>query len=168
MIKLMIDLLRSNVKIAIVTAAGYPGEPEKFEQRLQGLLDVCKAERLPPALCERFFLMVRRSPGVPMSPLLQQPLASVCQRRVGLDVASAEIYGQRKVEAFGSRYLQADFDQVFCQVRPTRVYSMLLQLANVSRETNDQKSCRHALVTGRRVQLPAAFDPRVSAGVCAV
>jgi len=57
MIKLMIDLLRSNVKIAIVTAAGYPGEPEKFEQRLQGLLDVCKAERLPPALCERFFLM---------------------------------------------------------------------------------------------------------------
>ena len=62
MIKLMISLLRAGVHIAIVTAAGYPGEPERFEERLQGLLECFKREGLPEALCSRFFIMVRAQP----------------------------------------------------------------------------------------------------------
>eukprot|EP00976_Prorocentrum_cordatum_P022618 462616-Prorocentrum_minimum.AAC.1 len=52
-------LLRCNTHVAIVTAAGYPGEPERFEQRLAGLLQAFKDTQLPPELCDRFFVMVR-------------------------------------------------------------------------------------------------------------
>jgi IMP and pyridine-specific 5'-nucleotidase len=58
MIQLMMALLRANVHVAIVTAAGYPGNSERFEQRLAGLLKVLAEEQLPPHLCERFYVMV--------------------------------------------------------------------------------------------------------------
>eukprot|EP00240_Pyramimonas_obovata_P004590 CAMPEP_0118940852 /NCGR_PEP_ID=MMETSP1169-20130426/32495_1 /TAXON_ID=36882 /ORGANISM="Pyramimonas obovata, Strain CCMP722" /LENGTH=398 /DNA_ID=CAMNT_0006885469 /DNA_START=467 /DNA_END=1663 /DNA_ORIENTATION=+ len=57
MIKLINSLLRCNTHVAIVTAAGYPGEPERFEQRLAGLLQAFKETQLPPELCDRFFVM---------------------------------------------------------------------------------------------------------------
>lgn len=57
MIKHLVALLRNNVHVAIVTAAGYPGEPEKFEQRLAGLLRKFKEIQLPPELCARFHVM---------------------------------------------------------------------------------------------------------------
>jgi hypothetical protein len=59
MIQLMMALLRANCCVAIVTAAGYPGNSERFEQRLAGLLEVLAKEQLPPHLCERFYVMVR-------------------------------------------------------------------------------------------------------------
>lgn len=57
MIKLIITLMRSNVHVAIVTAAGYPGAPERFEQRVQGLLYAFTQLDLPPAVTGRFHIM---------------------------------------------------------------------------------------------------------------
>jgi hypothetical protein len=50
--------------VAIVTAAGYPGNSERFEQRLAGLLDVFAQEKLPQHLCDRFYVMVRCQLGL--------------------------------------------------------------------------------------------------------
>lgn len=49
-------LLRHGVTVAIVTAAGYEYNTEKYEFRLSGLLDYFKARGLTPEECERFFL----------------------------------------------------------------------------------------------------------------
>jgi len=49
-------LLRHNVTLAVVTAAGYEYEAEKYELRLSGLLDYFKQQQLPPECCERFYL----------------------------------------------------------------------------------------------------------------
>lgn len=38
MIDMIVSLMRLNINVAIVTAAGYPGQPERFEQRVSGLL----------------------------------------------------------------------------------------------------------------------------------
>jgi IMP and pyridine-specific 5'-nucleotidase len=38
MIELFVTLMKSNIDVGIVTAAGYPGEAAKFENRIQGLL----------------------------------------------------------------------------------------------------------------------------------
>jgi len=57
MIHLITNLLQHNTNVAIVTAAGYPGEPERFEQRLAGLLQAFKDTNLPPELCDRFYVM---------------------------------------------------------------------------------------------------------------
>jgi DNA-binding LacI/PurR family transcriptional regulator len=59
MIHLITNLLQHHTNVAIVTAAGYPGEPERFEQRLAGLLQAFKDTNLPPELCDRFYVMVR-------------------------------------------------------------------------------------------------------------
>jgi hypothetical protein len=42
-----------NIDVAIVTAAGYPGDASKFEGRLQGLLEAFKRHRLPPTITHR-------------------------------------------------------------------------------------------------------------------
>lgn len=39
MIGLITRLLREGVFVALVTAAGYPDQPRKYEERLRGLLD---------------------------------------------------------------------------------------------------------------------------------
>lgn len=41
------------VQVAIVTAAGYPGEAIKFERRLTGLLEAFRQLRLPPEITNR-------------------------------------------------------------------------------------------------------------------
>jgi IMP and pyridine-specific 5'-nucleotidase len=57
MIALIVALLRANVTVAIVTAAGYAGAPERFEARVAGLLDAFAALGLPEATVRRFFIM---------------------------------------------------------------------------------------------------------------
>mmetsp|Transcript_10557 Transcript_10557/g.15991 ORF Transcript_10557/g.15991 Transcript_10557/m.15991 type:complete len:564 (+) Transcript_10557:40-1731(+) len=49
-------LLRNGVTLAVVTAAGYEYEVEKYETRLSGLLSFFKARELPAEDCERFYL----------------------------------------------------------------------------------------------------------------
>eukprot|EP00934_Nitzschia_sp_Nitz4_P009053 Nitzschia sp. Nitz4//scaffold171_size48012//41509//43076//NITZ4_007133-RA/size48012-augustus-gene-0.29-mRNA-1//-1//CDS//3329538725//9043//frame0 len=49
-------LLRRGVSIAVVTAAGYEYNVEKYEYRLSGLLAFFKAKGLTPEECERFYL----------------------------------------------------------------------------------------------------------------
>ncbi len=53
MISLIIMLLRSNVHVAIVTAAGYPGDAAKFEARIAGLLQAFVRYKLPAAITDR-------------------------------------------------------------------------------------------------------------------
>jgi IMP and pyridine-specific 5'-nucleotidase len=53
MIQLIIDLMNLGVHVAIVTAAGYPGEAERFEQRVQGLLAAFRQQRLPDHIIDR-------------------------------------------------------------------------------------------------------------------
>ena len=49
----IIDLMLANVHVAIVTAAGYPGEAERFEQRVAGLLNAFRFLRLPDSVTSR-------------------------------------------------------------------------------------------------------------------
>lgn len=42
------------LQVAIVTAAGYPGEPDKFEKRVMGLLEAFQKLKLPPAVTSRW------------------------------------------------------------------------------------------------------------------
>lgn len=53
MIQLIIDLMNLGVHVAIVTAAGYPGDAERFEQRVQGLLEAFRQQRLPDHITDR-------------------------------------------------------------------------------------------------------------------
>jgi IMP and pyridine-specific 5'-nucleotidase len=57
MIGHIINLMRSNIHVAIVTAAGYPGDALKFEARVAGLLTAFQALRLPEEITNRFHLM---------------------------------------------------------------------------------------------------------------
>ena len=57
MIRLIVSLLRLNVHVAIVTAAGYPGEAHKFEGRIEGLLAAFRRLKLPADVVGRFHLM---------------------------------------------------------------------------------------------------------------
>lgn len=49
----IISLMRANMDVAIVTAAGYPGEPERFEQRVAGLLAAFRRLKLPAEITDR-------------------------------------------------------------------------------------------------------------------
>jgi len=49
-------LLRCGVTVAVVTAAGYEYQAEKYELRLSGLLAYFKEMELPAKDCERFYL----------------------------------------------------------------------------------------------------------------
>lgn len=57
MIGHIINLMREGVQVAIVTAAGYPGDAAKFEKRLAGLLDAFKELQLPPYVTKFFRVM---------------------------------------------------------------------------------------------------------------
>jgi len=57
MIRLIICLMRSNIDVAIVTAAGYPGAPDRFEQRVEGLLAAFRSLDLPKSVTDRFHIM---------------------------------------------------------------------------------------------------------------
>ena len=49
-------LLRHGVTLAVVTAAGYEYQTERYEMRLSGLLAYFKSKNLPADDCERFNL----------------------------------------------------------------------------------------------------------------
>jgi IMP and pyridine-specific 5'-nucleotidase len=49
-------LLRHNLNVAVVTAAGYGDETEKYEKRLSGLLKGFKESDLTPEQLERFYV----------------------------------------------------------------------------------------------------------------
>lgn len=53
MIELFLTLMKSNIDVGIVTAAGYPGDATKFENRIQGLLAAFKQHRLPATITNR-------------------------------------------------------------------------------------------------------------------
>jgi IMP and pyridine-specific 5'-nucleotidase len=57
LVKLLVGLLRKDIFVAIVTAAGYPGQPEQYEHRLSGLLEGFKKADLPPQNLEKFFVL---------------------------------------------------------------------------------------------------------------
>lgn len=57
MIARIISLLQRGISVVIVTAAGYPGRPDKFEGRLSGLLSAFEELKLPHSLCRNFFVM---------------------------------------------------------------------------------------------------------------
>jgi IMP and pyridine-specific 5'-nucleotidase len=57
MIDMMIALLQRHIFVAIVTAAGYPGEPRLFEARIRGLLDAFKERNLPSHVTDRFLML---------------------------------------------------------------------------------------------------------------
>lgn len=52
----ILELLRNGVVVAVVTAAGYEYNVEKYEYRLSGLLNYFKHQGLTPEECERFVL----------------------------------------------------------------------------------------------------------------
>ena len=37
MAEIVVGLLRRGIVVSLVTAAGYPGQPERYEQRLKGV-----------------------------------------------------------------------------------------------------------------------------------
>ncbi|KAJ3046629.1 IMP 5'-nucleotidase [Rhizophlyctis rosea] len=57
LVNLLIKLLECGLSVAIVTAAGYPGDVQKYESRLSGLLDGFRASSLPPEALKRFFVL---------------------------------------------------------------------------------------------------------------
>lgn len=57
MIDMMISLMQRGIHVAVVTAAGYPGEPLLFEARIKGLLDAFKARNLPQDVTDRFLML---------------------------------------------------------------------------------------------------------------
>ena len=57
MIRKVIALLNAGVHVGVVTAAGYPGEAERFEGRLKGLLAAFRSAPVSPELQSRFHVM---------------------------------------------------------------------------------------------------------------
>lgn len=55
MAKIIVELLKRGIVVSLVTAAGYPNEPERYEQRLKGILEAIQT--LPPTLIQRFLVM---------------------------------------------------------------------------------------------------------------
>lgn len=57
MIGLIVSLMAAGVHVAIVTAAGYPGDAAKFEHRVSGLLDAFRDLHLTDDVLSRFHIM---------------------------------------------------------------------------------------------------------------
>lgn len=53
----VISLLLHGINVAIVTAAGYPHEAHRYEQRLSGLLNAFRELQLSPDTVNRFFVL---------------------------------------------------------------------------------------------------------------
>ena len=57
LVGLLMGLLERHIHVAIVTAAGYPGNVQRYEQRLSGLLDGFRSSHLPAACLENFYVL---------------------------------------------------------------------------------------------------------------
>jgi IMP and pyridine-specific 5'-nucleotidase len=53
----LVTLMEAGYYIAVVTAAGYPGKPERYAARFNGLLEHLKAKNAPVEVTNRFFVM---------------------------------------------------------------------------------------------------------------
>jgi IMP and pyridine-specific 5'-nucleotidase len=78
-------LLRHGVFVAVVTAAGYEYQSEKYEFRLSGLLKYFSKRGLTPAECERFYLfggecnyLLRLGPDYRLHPVREQGPGGWC------------------------------------------------------------------------------------------
>ena len=50
-------LLRHGVTVAIITSAGYECTVQKYHDRLSGLLNYLRYQKISPTECERFFVL---------------------------------------------------------------------------------------------------------------
>ncbi|GBB91347.1 hypothetical protein RclHR1_01860001 [Rhizophagus clarus] len=57
LVNLLVSLLKYNLTVCVVTAAGYPGDASRYEIRLSGLLKGFENARLPKNMCENFFVL---------------------------------------------------------------------------------------------------------------
>eukprot|EP00216_Chloropicon_sp_CCMP2111_P004772 CAMPEP_0198237228 /NCGR_PEP_ID=MMETSP1446-20131203/3070_1 /TAXON_ID=1461542 ORGANISM="Unidentified sp, Strain CCMP2111" /NCGR_SAMPLE_ID=MMETSP1446 /ASSEMBLY_ACC=CAM_ASM_001112 /LENGTH=389 /DNA_ID=CAMNT_0043919305 /DNA_START=323 /DNA_END=1492 /DNA_ORIENTATION=- len=57
MVELLIGLLQQEVNVAIITAAGYPGQESRFEERFSGLLKAFRDLNLSASVLKRFYVM---------------------------------------------------------------------------------------------------------------
>ena len=57
LVNLLVKLLGHNLNVCVVTAAGYPGDASRYEQRLSGLLKGFEIAQLPKNICEKFFVL---------------------------------------------------------------------------------------------------------------
>ncbi|ETV66923.1 hypothetical protein, variant [Aphanomyces astaci] len=55
MVTVIVELLKKGKVVSLVTAAGYPGEPQRYEARLRGILDALA--KLPEDAQSRFLVM---------------------------------------------------------------------------------------------------------------
>mmetsp|Transcript_26316 Transcript_26316/g.41160 ORF Transcript_26316/g.41160 Transcript_26316/m.41160 type:complete len:283 (+) Transcript_26316:1234-2082(+) len=53
----LIMLLHQGIYVAVVTAAGYPGKPERYSARFRGLLEKMKESRIPKEITDRFLVV---------------------------------------------------------------------------------------------------------------
>ena len=53
----IIALILKGVDVALVTAAGYKGQPQRYEQRLRGLLSAMSTHKLEQSVLNHFFVM---------------------------------------------------------------------------------------------------------------
>lgn len=61
LVQLIIQLLGHGLYVAIVTAAGYPGDAERYEQRLSGLLDGFRTSAMSEEALGRFYVLGKRT-----------------------------------------------------------------------------------------------------------
>ncbi|KAJ3332975.1 IMP 5'-nucleotidase [Blyttiomyces sp. JEL0837] len=57
LVDLIVGLLRADIHVAIVTAAGYPGDAARYEKRLSGLLDGIRSSDLPHSKQNKFHVL---------------------------------------------------------------------------------------------------------------
>jgi len=50
-------LMEAGIYVAVVTAAGYPGKPDRYAARFRGLLEHLKAKGAPPDVTDRFLVV---------------------------------------------------------------------------------------------------------------
>lgn len=55
MVRIIVEFLKRGIVVSLVTAAGYPGKPERYEERLRGILDAL--EELSAEERARFLVM---------------------------------------------------------------------------------------------------------------
>mmetsp|Transcript_15223 Transcript_15223/g.22266 ORF Transcript_15223/g.22266 Transcript_15223/m.22266 type:complete len:410 (+) Transcript_15223:112-1341(+) len=55
MVDALATLMETGTYVAVVTAAGYPGKPDRYAARFKGLLDYFKAKKSPKEVTDRFF-----------------------------------------------------------------------------------------------------------------
>ena len=118
MIDKIIQLMELGIHVAIVTAAGYPGQPEKFEERTRGLLDQFKKQKLPPSITKYFHVM-----GGECNYLLNLDETYGLQFVSNEDWATVEQYGWRKGRIYKPFWTERKFfDEVLRYLGGLRRY----------------------------------------------